>query len=217
MRARLLGAVVAAAVIAIVVIWWRGGRSSTPAAAPADAPAGAATPHAGVTPRPGRAPVGKVEVPSGSATPDDPGAASRDDRGMRTYVMDNGAVVQDHRGGPDVPPIDPPSLPPSKQTMNSAVTAKVYLQLKPMVAGCAGKFDPADRGDDPFVYVTLTVAVNQGTLTPTDVYPTLHDLKGPSAQRFTDCLRAKAMTIQVPESGEPDRTDYIVQYPIRLK
>ncbi len=55
------------------------------------------------------------------------------------------------------------------------------------------------------------------TLTPTDVYPTLHDLKGASADRFTDCLRTKAMAIQVPDSGEPDRTDYIVQYPIRLK
>ncbi|MBK7072879.1 MAG: hypothetical protein IPH44_11300 [Myxococcales bacterium] len=215
MRARLLGAVVALAVIAIAVIWWRGGSSSSSAPA---GPAGSAAPRAGAKPPAGRPPVGKVEVPGeGPAAPGDVARGVAPDRGTRTYVMDNGAVVQDHRGDAYGPPIDPPGMPPSKRTMDSAVTAKVYLQLKPLVAACAGKFDPADRGDDPFVYVTMTVAVAKGTLTPTDVYPTLHDLKGASADRFTDCLRTKAMAIQVPDSGEPDRTDYIVQYPIRLK
>lgn len=216
MRARLLGAVVALAVIAIAVIWWRGGSSSS--SATPDAPAGAAAPPTGAPPPAGPRPVGKVEVPGDRpAAPGDVASGGAADRGVRTYVMDNGAVVQDHRGDGYGPPIDPPPMPPSKRTMDSAVTAKVYLQLKPMVAACSGKFDPADRGDDPFVYVTMTVAVTKGTLTPTDVYPTLHDLKGASADRFTDCLRTQAMSIQVPDSGEPDRTDYIVQYPIRLK
>lgn len=216
MRARLLGAVVALAVVAIVVIWWRGGRSAP--SAPADPPAGSDAPRVGAPSPAGARPVGKVEVPTGRPAPgaDKPSAAG-DDPVMRTYVMDNGAVVQDHRGDGFGPPIDPPPMPPSKRTMDSAVTAKVYLQLKPMVAKCGGQLDPADRGKDPFVYVTMTVAVTKGALAPTDVYPTLHDLKGPSADRFTDCLRTQAMTIQVPESGEPDRTDYIVQYPIRLK
>ncbi|MBL8626276.1 MAG: hypothetical protein JNK64_33480 [Myxococcales bacterium] len=216
MRARLIGAVVALAVIAIAVIWWRSGSSSS--SPPADPPAGSAAPRAGATPAPGRTPVGKVEVPDDRpAAPGDVAGGAPADRGTRTYVMDNGAVVQDHRGDGYGPPIDPPPMPPSKRTMNSAVTAKIYLQLKPMVTACGGKVDPADRGEDPFVYVTMTVAVTKGTLAPTDIYPTLHDLDGASADRFTDCLRTQAMTIRVPDSGEPDRTDYIVQYPIRLK
>lgn len=218
MRARLLGAVVALAVIAIVIIWWRGGRGQRPAA---DAPTPAATGGSALAGHPAslrgaNTPAARIErARTDPASGADPGIV--DEQGTRTYVMDNGAVVQDHRGDGAGPPMDPPPMPPSKRTMNPEITAKVYQQLKPLVTACGAKTDPKERGDDPFTYVTMTVAVTKGTLTPTDVYPTVHDLKGASADKFTDCVRKQALTLEVPDSGEPDRTDYVVQYPIRLK
>jgi hypothetical protein len=101
--------------------------------------------------------------------------------------------------------------------MNPQVTARIYQQLWPAVSTCAGKVPDSDRGDNPFVYVTMTVAVTGGRLTTTDVFPTLHDLKGDSVTSFTDCVREAGMAVVVADSGEPDRTDYVVQYPIRLR
>ncbi|MBK9030923.1 MAG: hypothetical protein IPL61_06215 [Myxococcales bacterium] len=215
-RARLVLAVVAVAVIALAIVLWRSrGRATTPSTDPV-----ATTPTAtggGATP----SGVGAPPIARGSSvtpTPDDPTApVSVDERGTRTYVMDNGAVIRDHRGPDYGPPIVPPPMPPGKRTMSTEVTAKIYAQLKPAVTQCAAQVSAADRGADPFVYVTMTVAVTNGRLATTDVYPTLNDLKGPSVAAFTDCVRKQGLAVSIEQSGEPDRTDYVVQYPLRLR
>ena len=140
-----------------------------------------------------------------------------DSDGTRTYVMDNGAVVQDHRGDGYGPPVAPPALPPGKRTMSPEVTALIFQKLRPGVLACAGKVPASDRGADPFVYVTMTVAVASGRLSTTDTYPTTHDLKGDSLEGYVNCVREAGMAVTLDGTGEPDRNDYIVQYPIRLR
>lgn len=140
-----------------------------------------------------------------------------DSDGTRTYVMDNGAVVQDHRGEGYGPPVAPPALPPGKRTMSPEITARIFQLLRPGVTKCAAKVPAAERGPDPFVYVTMTVAVAAGRLTTTDVYPTTHDLKGDSVDGYVNCVREAGMAVTLDRTGEPDRTDYVVQYPIRVR
>lgn len=141
----------------------------------------------------------------------------RPDRGVKVYVLDNGAVIRDHRGEGVPPPIAPPPMRPDKRTMSSKLTARIYTALAPMVQECAAAVPAVDRGADPFTYVTMTVQVSQGKLTTSDVFPTTHDLNGTSAQTFASCLADKGRGIAVPADDEPDHDDYIVQYPIRLQ
>lgn len=187
------------------------GATGGSSAAPADRPPP-------LDPRTGRP---TVATPRGSAAAD-PTAPDEIDDGdgdpdTRTYVMDNGAVMRDHRGPGYAPPINPPPMRPDQRTMSTVITARIYQQLAPVVAACGRAVPAGDRGEDPFVYVTMTVKVAKGQLTTTDVYPTIHDVNGASATAFPACVADKARAITLATADEPDHDDYIVQYPIRLK
>ena len=64
---------------------------------------------------------------------------------------------------------------------------------------------------------SMTVAVTAGRLTTTDVYPTTHDIKGASLDGYVNCVRDAGMAVTLDGTGEPDRTDSVVQYPIRVR
>lgn len=208
--------IVLAAVIVVgavvLVMKLRGGDEDAPAAPPAVA-----------TDRPVRPPItpGTVAQPrprDDLEGEDDAGALpQRPDRGVKVYVLDNGAEIRDHRGEGMPPPIAPPPMRPDMRTMSSAVTAKIYTALAPIVAECAQGVPAVDRGADPFTYVTMTVQVKGGALTTSDVFPTTHDVNGQSAQTFASCVADKGKSIAVAAPDEADHTDYIVQYPIRLR
>ncbi len=216
-RTRLVLLALGVALVVAVGFWRMRGRASDPAAPTASDRAGSSTatgpgpagtrpridPRSGSTVKPA---AGADEVDDGDGDPD-----------TRTYVMDNGAVIRDHRGSGYAPPINPPPMPPDKRTMNTQLTAKIYQQLAPIVAACGGAVPTADRGGDPFTYVTMTVKVEKGQLTTTDVYPTIHDINGTSADAFPACVADKAKAIAIATGDEPDHSDYIVQYPIRLR
>jgi hypothetical protein len=208
----LLIALAAVAVVAIAIWQWRKRAGD-------DAPAsGAATGTGGAVPPPidRRRVVAQPAGPSDDLSdPDAPDRSAR--REPKIYVLDNGAVIRDHRGEGFPPPIAPPPLPPEQRTMNTQLTAKIYLALAPVVRACAAEVPAVDRGDDPFTYVTMTVQVSKGQLTTSDVFPTTHDVKGASEQRFASCVADKGRAIAVAAPDEPDHTDYIVQYPIRLR
>jgi BirA family biotin operon repressor/biotin-[acetyl-CoA-carboxylase] ligase len=204
-----VAAVVAAAAVAL--LWWRGrdrgagtsrpsgaGAAIDPEAPSAGAPGGGSAP---TRPRP--------------RVPGQPDVEIRPD-GTRVYVTDKG-VFRDHRGSGGSAPLGPPGLPPDQKTMSSAVTAQIYDQLKPAVVACSAAVAAADRGADPFVYVTLTVAVAGGALSTTGVEVGVNDVATSAQAALVQCVSERARAVAIPASGEPDRTDYIVQYPIRLR
>ncbi|MBP8810371.1 MAG: hypothetical protein KBG48_05340 [Kofleriaceae bacterium] len=203
-----VAALVAVAVVAIV--WWRGReRGATTSRASGGA---AVDPSA-----PGAGPAGGSAAPS-RPRPRVPGTTDVEvlPDGTRVYVSDKG-VFRDHRGSGAPPPLGPPGLPPDQKTMSSAVTAQIYDQLKPAVVACSAAVAAADRGADPFVYVTLTVAVAGGALSTTGVEVGVNDVATSAQAALVQCVSERARAVAIPASGEPDRTDYIVQYPIRLR
>ena len=130
--------------------------------------------------------------------------------------MDDGTVVRDHRSNPTEPVATNP-LPPGQRTLASSIAADVYQQLASRVATCATKVPPAARGAEPFVYVNLTVAIAGGTLTATDVVPVPHDIAPPANDALVACIRDSITTVRAAAKGEPDRTGYVLQYPIRIR
>jgi|GEM_PF-5755881 len=217
-RTRTLLIALAALVLAAIAIWKLRGGDAPQSAGPA--PGAAEDKPDGV---PGPAPRRPVDPRSGPVAAGRPGPDDVDlddgdgDPTTRTYVMDNGAVVRDHRGAGAAPPINPPPMRPDQRTMSTVITARIYQQLAPAVASCGAAVPAADRGADPFTYVTMTVKVAKGALTTIDVYPTINDIGGASAASFTTCVTDKAMAISLTARDEPDHDDYIVQYPIRLR
>jgi hypothetical protein len=212
-RTRII-AIVVVGLIGAILWWQRGGRDRHDVAPRVDSADRSAAPGTTVVAplRPVGSGPGFVEREP-NAAPIDPHAPLP----TRTYVMDNGAVVRDHRPEDHGEPIAPPPMPPEQRTMSSAVTAVVYQRVAPVVAACAAKVVAADRGKDPFVYLTLTVAVTHGKLTVADSFPTANDIGAGAKPALLDCVRAGTLTQTVEAVDEPDRDNYIVQYPIRIR
>lgn len=223
-RTRALLVVLGVAAVAAIVAWTLRGGSEPTAGTPGSAGTGApatdpARPGTSAPPlaRPGVAQPAGPRTGSAAAAANGVEEIEDGDPDTRTYVMDNGAIVRDHRGSGYAPPINPPAMSPDRRTMSTDITARIYQQLAPMVASCGAQVPAEDRGENPFTYVTLNVQVAGGRLAVTDVYPTIHDIEGASAASFPACVRDKAAALSVPTGTEPDRDDYTVQYPIRLR
>ncbi|MEZ4400036.1 MAG: hypothetical protein R3B06_08455 [Kofleriaceae bacterium] len=204
------------------------GRLGAPPVAPRPIGGGSADPMA---PEPTEDAPTDLQPVAGQGAPLPPGVAPRGSAAVgqpqpgrvalaaepKTYVLDNGAVVRDHRAGVEQAPLGPPPLPPNERTMSPVVTAQIYRELAPRVRTCGAAVPTNERGADPFVYVTLTVAVTGGQLSTTDVEVAGHDLAGPATDAFLACIHTDGMTITLADTGEPDRRGYIVQYPIRVR
>jgi hypothetical protein len=200
------------AVAAVLFLLLRGGDDRT------EPPAGGDTATAGDgTSQPGGAvgrprPRDRARVPGADLADPDGGTG-----GTRTYVTDTGNPVRDHRDNVAEPIAVPAPMPPSERNMSSVVTAAIYQQLAPVVRSC-GVDLPADaRGDDPVVHVTLMVDVTGEQLTTADATAVTSDIKGATADAVVACVRDRAAALTVPAKGEPDRSGYVVQYPIRLR
>ncbi len=144
-------------------------------------------------------------------------AAAATADGTRTYVTDTGNLVRDHR--PDVR--DPVALPapmsPEERTMDSVVTAEIYRQLAPVVRGCGNDLDAETKGPESIVHVTLLVDVAAEQLVANQATAVTSGITGPSVDKVIACVRDRAAGLKVAAKGEPDRTGYVVQYPIRLR
>lgn len=211
MNRRWIAVAALVAVAAVAILWWRGrDRDEATDRASGATAAGDPISRSGDPGRGTAAPTRpRPRVPGGTdveVLPD----------GTRVYVTDKG-VFRDHRGSGGRAPLGPPGLPPDQKTMSSAVTAQIYDQLKPAVTACSAAVAAGDRGADPFVYVTLTVAVAGGALSTTAVEVGVNDVAPAAQAGLIDCVSQRARSVAIPASGEPDRTDYIVQYPIRLR
>ncbi len=219
-RTRRLSLLALAAVAAALAVYLLVGRGSHATREPRlTGPVGAL--HPGDPSRPGagtpglRSPGTTPARLPGAADPADPAAVL--DAGTRTYVMDDGTVVRDHRAGGGEPPVATTPVPPEQRTLNPELSAKVYQQLAPRVADCTGKVPASARGADPFVYVNLTVEVDGGILSTTEVLPVAHDVEDAAAGALVACVRAGLSTLRVDAKGEPDQTSYVLQYPMRLR
>lgn len=149
--------------------------------------------------------------------PDRGTPAMAGDGESQVYVTDQGRVVRDHRpSGTGDPPLFPAPMPPEQRTMSSVLTSRIYQQLTPLVAGCGKEIAEGDRGASPTVMVTLTVDVAGGNLTATDVHAGSVDIGEGSRERVAACVREKAAGLSLPSGDEPDRTDYVAQFPVRL-
>jgi hypothetical protein len=156
-----------------------------------------------------------VRQPRPPGDPDDVAAAAGNP--PRTYVTDTGNPVRDHRDSVVDPVAVPAPLPPSQRTMSPTITGDIYRQLAPIVRKCGIDAPKDGRGADPVVHVTLIVDVAAGQLTATDASAVATDLPGPTAEQVVACVRERASALTVAANGEPDRTGYVVQYPIRLR
>lgn len=212
-RARWLAIAVALAAAVALVWWWRGRGDGTKAGtASGGGAAGGSMSQVG-------GPGGGPAVPGGPRPSRPLGQrpeVGTNAEGTRTYTFDN-AVIRDHRGSGGPAPLGPPGLPPDQRTMSSEITAQIYDQLKPIVRGCGDAVAAGDRGPDPFAYVTLTVGVAEGALTTSAVHTGVKDVGAGAEEAFVACVQERAMKLAIPQTGEPDRQDYIVQYPIRLR
>lgn len=171
--------------------------------------------------RPGD-PGGATGNPGDPTDPADPanpanGGAGGASAEPRTYVTDTGNIVRDHRGGVANPVALPAPVPPSDRTMGSTLTAAIYQQLAPIVRACGVAAPAEGRGASPVVHVTLTVDVAAGVLTTASASAVTSDLTGPTSDQIVACVRDRAGALTVAANGEPDRSGYIVQYPIRLR
>lgn len=204
-------AVVVGAIVYVVFLRDRGGDGAAPDGPAATGGTGGTASTGGpavAVPRPRQPSAGTVATP-------DPAAGTAD--GPRTYVTDTGNVVRDHRTGVAEPIAVPAPLPPGDRTMNPQLSGALYQQLAPIVRKC-GVDAPGDgRGDDPVAHVTLTLDIVDGKLTTTDATAVTSDVPGPAGAQIAACVRDRAAALTVAANGEPDRTGYIVQYPIRLR
>lgn len=197
----------------LVFLWQRGGRTS----GGAGGAGGADDPSSRLGDRRGSA--ANVPRPRVRLDGDVPAAAQAGDRpaGPRTYVTDTGNLVRDHRSDVREPVALPAPLPPEQRTMNTGITAAVYGKLAPVVRGCGADVPAADKGEHPVVHVTLTVDVAGEVLTATDATAVTTDVGGDWGERIIACVQARAAGLSVAAAGEPDRSAYVVQYPIRLR
>ncbi len=208
-----------AALAAGLAIYFLVGRGSS--ATPTPHVAGPADPARPVdrSPRPSTPgapdPRSPGPTPGGPTADGDPSAAPVG--GDRTYVMDDGTVVRDHRKSGGDAPVAITPVPPEQRTLSSEVSAQVYQQLSPKVAACTAKVPAAARGADPFVYINLTVEVDGGVLSTTQVLPVAHDITDAAAGALVACVRDGLSTLRVDAKGEPDQASYVLQYPIRVR
>jgi hypothetical protein len=136
---------------------------------------------------------------------------------VKTYVTDTGNLVRDHRANVTDPKAVPAPLPPEQRTMSSNVTAEIYRTLAPVVRACGLDVDASAKGPEPVVMVTLSVDVAGEKLTFADATAVATDINGPAADKVIGCVRDRANGLTVDAKGEPDRTGYVVQYPIRIR
>ncbi len=136
----------------------------------------------------------------------------------RTYVTDTGNLVRDHRDlkGRE-PSAVPAPLPPEQRTMSSVISADVYRSLAPTVRGCTGDIETTAKGPSPIVNVTLSVEISGEKLITHDATAVVTDISGPAADKVIACVRDRAAGLTVDAKGEPDRSEYVLQYPIRVR
>jgi hypothetical protein len=136
----------------------------------------------------------------------------------RTYVTDTGQLVRDHRDLKGREPVAVPApLPPEQRTMSSVITAEIYRSLAPTVRQCSNDIEASAIGKSPVVNVTLSVDVAGEKLTATYATAVVTDISGPAADKVIECVRDRAAGLTVDAKGEPDRENYVLQYPIRVR
>lgn len=208
----ILALLVAAAIVLFLLL--RGGDDNTDADNTAAARTTAGDRGNTTTLPPPRAGVAGTPVPraNGVASGSDSAAAT-----TKTYVTDTGNLVRDHRSDVTEPKAVPAPLPPEQRTMSSTITADIYRSLAPIVRGCTSDVGASDKGASPVVHVTLSVDVIGEKLTSTDATAVLNDIGGPAADKVLACVRDRAAGLTVDAKGEPDRSNYVVQFPIRVR
>lgn len=217
MQPRVIGGVLALIAAAVALFFFlRGGDEKkpkapdtalvTPIGPKLNAAPGTGTPGSGVG-----SPMPRVKMPT---DPSGTGAGTDD---VKTYVTDTGNLVRDHRANVTDPKAVPAPMPPEQQTMSSNVTAEIYRTLAPVVRGCGTEIDASAKGPEPVVHVTLSVDVAGEKLTFADAMAVTTDIDGPAADKVIACVRDRANGLTVEAKGEPDRTGYIVQYPLRIR
>ncbi len=210
-RRTLVALGVVAAIAVAVLLWLRRGTGldaprSDPTAAGGARPGGAT----GANGRPVLQPTDPTPPTSARG-----GGATAD---TRIHTTDTGRIVRDHRPGlNEHPTLFPAPLPPEQRTLNPNVTAALYQQLRPMVKACAGDVPARDRGAEPMVMVSLTVDIAGGSLTATDVNAGSMDVSDGSRERLATCVRERAAGLSMTTADEPDRSSYVVQFPMRLR
>jgi hypothetical protein len=147
------------------------------------------------------------------ADPDDPAGRG----GTRTSVTDTGNLVRDHRGDVENAVALPAPMPPGERTMNPTLSGDLYRQLAPLVRKCGVEAPSGGRGDSPVAHVTLTVDVTAGQLRTIDATAVTSDLPAAASDQLIACVRDRAAALTIPANGEPDRTGYVLQFPIRLR
>jgi hypothetical protein len=218
MQPRVIAGVLAliAAAIALFFIL-RGGDEKKPAPPADDSSLTANGPELNAAPGTGTrgsgvgAPIPRAKLPNGGGG----GGAGTDE--VKTYVTDTGNLVRDHRSNVTDPKAVPAPMPPEQQTMSSNVTAEIYRSLAPVVRACGLDVDASAKGPEPVVHVTLSVDVAGERLTFADATAVTTDIDGAAADKVIACVRDRANGLTVDAKGEPDRTGYIVQYPIRIR
>jgi hypothetical protein len=160
------------------------------------------------------APRPRVRVGAGTDTGTGTGTGTDD---VKTYVTETGNLVRDHRKDVTDPKAVPAPLPPEQRTMSSVLTADIYRKLAPVVRGCGVDLEASAKGPEPVVNVTLEVDVTGEKLTATNAIAVATDISGPAADKVIACVRDRSAGLTVDAKGEPDRSNYVVQYPIRLR
>ncbi len=173
-------------------------------------PAGTSTvPPPGPAGGPDGEPVVAQPDPSIERTPQAP---------ARTSVSDTGNPIRDHRSDTTREAVDLPApVAPSGRTMSSTITADLYQKLAPIVRQCGAAVPDDARGQDPTIHVTLTVHVTGGQLATDDATAVTSGIKAPASTEVIACVRDRAAGLTAAANGEPDRTDYIAQFPFRLR
>ncbi|HUQ07550.1 MAG TPA: hypothetical protein VM261_33885 [Kofleriaceae bacterium] len=216
MQPRVIVGVLALIIAAIVLFFFLQGddEKKTEAGDGASAGNGAEIRETGSS---GNAGAPRPRVRDGSGTGTGTGTGTGDGE-VRTYVTDTGQIVRDHRDTKGREPNAVPApLPPEQRTMNSVITAEMYRALAPTVRQCSNDIDASALGPSPIVNVTLSVDVSGEKLRTTDATAVVTDISGPAADRVIACVRDRAAGLTVDAKGEPDRENYVLQYPIRVR
>jgi hypothetical protein len=215
MQPRVIGGVLALIALAIALFFFlRKGDDKKPTQTD-DAPATANRPKLNAAPGTGTTGSGVGSPMPRVKLPNDGTGAGTDD--VKTYVTDTGNLVRDHRANVTDPKAVPAPMPPEQQTMSSNVTAEIYRTLAPVVRACGQEIDASTKGPEPVVHVTLSVDVTGEKLTFADATAVTTDINGPAADKVIACVRDRANGLTVDAKGEPDRSGYIVQYPLRIR
>jgi hypothetical protein len=149
----------------------------------------------------------------------DPTLARTPSPSTRSSVSDTGNPIRDHRGDDRAAEaVDLPApISPEARTMSSAISADLHAKLAPIVRSCGESVPDGARGASPTVHVTLTVDVSGGRLTTSDATAVTSDLAPPASEQVITCVRDRASGLTASANGEPDRNDYVVQFPVRLR